>query len=179
MNKQIGNLLGLLFIIAGFYFATAGSSILRFETSFDIWHLISLFAPTFVMISSGLYLHYRFFVRSRKAITLFFGGFLVIGGGLTQIAMLLDIWDYIWPGFLFAIAFGLLECTILIRPNLKIIFAVIVLMILSVLFFVQTISEELLQENSNQFILPSFLVILGIGVIVNNTLRHKKSQSNL
>ncbi|MDF2926557.1 MAG: hypothetical protein K0R57_5471 [Paenibacillaceae bacterium] len=103
MDKRAG--LGLLLIIAGvFMFAGRGNAI-------EAGYVFAYFWPSLFVIPMGILLHWLYFYATQRkgAGLLIPGGILLVAGLICQISMLFDVWEYTWPGFLMAVAFGLLE----------------------------------------------------------------------
>jgi len=100
--------------------------------------LIGLFWPSLFVIPLSLFFHWMYFVvTGRKGIGLLIpGGVLLIVGIVCQFGMLFQNWEYIWPGFIFAPAFGLFEFYWFGNRNKWLLIPINILTILSLLFFI-------------------------------------------
>lgn len=97
--------LGIIFILLGvFLFSSRG-------TTMEPGSVFGYFWPSLFVIPLGILFHWMYFyaTRRRGSGLLIPGGILLLGGVICQISMLFDIWSSMWPGFLLAVALGLLE----------------------------------------------------------------------
>src|SRR5690348_6057742 len=103
MNRSV--ILGPILIVLGIFLYLKG------ESSFDTGSIFAYFWPTFFVIPVGLFFHWLYFMplQRRGVGVLVPGGILLTAGVVCQISMLFDLWDVMWPGFMFAVAVGLLE----------------------------------------------------------------------
>jgi hypothetical protein len=122
---------GILLILAGvFLFAGKGNPINPGFVFGNFW--ASLF-----IIPLGLFFHWLYFFvnKQRGAGLLIPGGILLVSGVVCQISMLLGNWQYTWPGFPLAVAFGLLEFYWFSGRNRWLLIPIFILSGVSFLFF--------------------------------------------
>ncbi|MFX3636495.1 MAG: hypothetical protein ACE3L7_21285 [Candidatus Pristimantibacillus sp.] len=106
-------------------------------TSFGPGAIFGYFWPSLFVIPLGIFFHWMYFsMTGRKGIGLLIpGGTLFIAGIVSQIAMLFDSWDYMWPGFILAPAVGLFEFYWFGNRNKWLLIPINILTVLSLLFF--------------------------------------------
>ncbi|MFM9330512.1 hypothetical protein [Paenibacillus mesotrionivorans] len=127
-RKALG---GILLILAGvLMFAGKGNPI-------DPGFVFGNFWASLFIIPLGLFFHWLyFFATGRKGTGLLIpGGTLLVAGVVCQVSMLFDIWEYTWPGFPLAVAFGLLEFYWFSGRNRWLLIPIFILTSVSVLFF--------------------------------------------
>lgn len=152
-------ILGPVLLLLGVYFLLNPAG--KMSTGYIFAH----FWPTLFVIPLGLFFHWMYFgVLARKGLGLLIpGGVLLVSGIVCQIAMLMDNWGSIWPGFLFAVAAGLFEFYWFGTRNKWLLIPICVLTILSLLFFVVFTLGSLMDEKLfGQPILAIVLVLAGL-----------------
>ncbi|TBL76147.1 hypothetical protein EYB31_20935 [Paenibacillus thalictri] len=123
--------MGVLLIIAGiFLYATRGNAM-------DPGNVFVYFWPSIFVIPMGILLHWMYFYMTgrRGSGMLIPGGILIVSGIVCQISMLFDVWEYTWPGFPLAVAFGLLEFYWFGGRNRWILIPVFILGSMAIIFF--------------------------------------------
>lgn len=135
--------------------------------------IFAYFWPSLFVIPLGLFFHWLYFsMTGRKASGLLIpGGVLLTAGLVCQIAMLLNNWEYMWPGFLLAPAIGLFEFYWFGPRNKWLLIPINILTVLSVLFFIVFSFGSLF--NSMLTKQPYFAILLIIGGAAILTLRKK------
>ncbi|MBD2846877.1 hypothetical protein IDH44_16900 [Paenibacillus sp. IB182496] len=100
--------------------------------------MIGYFWPSLFVIPLSLFFHWLYFsvLERRGSGLLIPGGVLFTVGVFCQIAMLLDNWAYIWPGFILAPALGLFEFFWFGGRNKYLLIPINILTVLSLMFFV-------------------------------------------
>ena len=103
MNTRM--IIGPLIILLGVYF------LLNQGNTFGAGTIIAYFWPSMFVIPMGLLFHWLYFsMTNRQGVGLLIpGGILIIAGIVCQISMLFNSWEYMWPGFILAVAVGLSE----------------------------------------------------------------------
>lgn len=129
MNKR--TILGPVFILLGAYL------LLNKGMHFGPGNLFGYFWPSLFVIPLGLFFHWLYFsMTGRKGIgVLIPGGILLVSGVTSQIAMLFNNWEYMWPGFIVAVAAGLFEFYWFGNRNKWLLIPINILTVLSLLFF--------------------------------------------
>jgi hypothetical protein len=132
MNMSRSAFLGPILIILGIFLYIKG------EISFDTGTIFTYFWPTLFVIPVGVFFHWLYFgILNRRGVgVLVPGGIVFTAGIVCQISMLFDIWDVMWPGFMFAVAVGLLELYWFGGRNKWLLIPINILVVLSLLFFV-------------------------------------------
>lgn len=162
MDKK--TLLGALLVLAGifFFFTSQGNAM-------DPGMVFAYFWPSLFVIPLGLLFHWMYFyaTRRRGAGLLIPGGILLVAGGVCQISMLFDIWEYTWPGFPLAVAFGLLEFYWFGGKNRWILLPVFILGSVSVIFFaIFTLGSIISLNIMGQSSLAIGLIVVGLIVML-------------
>jgi hypothetical protein len=100
-------------------------------------YIFAYFWPSIFVIPLGVLMHWLYFdLTSRRGTGLLIpGGILVSAGIVCQIAMLLNNWDYMWPGFLLAVSVGLSEFYLFGGRNKWLLIPINILGGIAVLFF--------------------------------------------
>lgn len=131
MSINRKTLLGPLFILLGVFLFVKGGK------DFDVGTIFAYFWPTLFVIPVGVFFHWLYFsmLQRRGVGVLVPGGVLLTAGIVCQIAMLFDLWDVMWPGFILAAAVGLFELYWFGGRNKWLWIPINVLTFLSLLFF--------------------------------------------
>lgn len=132
-----GNALGIVLILIGVLFLLMQSDFIKTAVpSLDPGVLFGVFWPVLFVIPLGIFFHLMYFFSDRKGAGILVpGGILLVAGVFMQISMLFDIWGYMWPGFLLAVAFGLFELYLFGDRSPGLLIPVGILGGLSVIFF--------------------------------------------
>jgi hypothetical protein len=127
-NRGFGGIILILLGIA--LFSTKGVVV-------DTGYVFSYFWPSIFVIPLGVFFHWLYFgLTSRKGAGLLIpGGILFTVGIVCQISMLFDIWEYMWPGFIMAVAIGLFEFYLFGGRNKWILIPINILCVISLMFF--------------------------------------------
>ncbi len=116
-NSHKGTMvIGIVLVIIGVLFLLSNFGIFQiYFDIFDVGFLFSHFWPLFLIIP-GIIFQYSFFTaKTPDAGLLVPGGILLVSGFTCQIAMLFDLWAFMWPGFVLSVAVGLFELYVLVR----------------------------------------------------------------
>lgn len=99
--------------------------------------LFGYFWPSLFVLPLGVLFHWLYFGMTgrRGAGLLIPGGILLIVGLVCQVSMLFDLWQYMWPGFILAVAVGLFEFYWFGGRNRWLLIPINILFALSMLFF--------------------------------------------
>ncbi|XEC94747.1 hypothetical protein AB6A23_26255 [Paenibacillus tarimensis] len=130
--------------------------------------LLGYFWPTLFVIPLGLFLHWLYFyLTGRKGAGLLIpGGILITSGIVCQIAMLMDNWVYMWPGFIFAVAVGLFEFYWFGGRNKWLMIPISILSVLSLLFFSVFSIGALFAGIGGQPIVAVIIILAGAWLLV-------------
>ncbi|SDT20435.1 hypothetical protein SAMN05444162_3405 [Paenibacillaceae bacterium GAS479] len=130
MNRQAKAVVGAALVLLGAYL------MLQQGTRIGPGDIFGHFWPSLFIIPLGIFFHWMYFsmLQRRAPGLLIPGGILLVDGVLFQFAMLLDNWEYIWPGFIFAVAFGLWEFYWFGNRNRWLLIPINILLVLSLLF---------------------------------------------
>lgn len=164
MRKTGSILAGLLLIVPGLL------SLLKNIGIVDVWKyfnidivsiLVSYWPIVFVLIP-GLILHIIFLPRGEEnSAMLVPAGILTVSGIIMQISYSYGLWGKMWPGFILAIAVGLLEVIFFGNGSKGILLLASALLGLSTLFF----SKTFFNLYNKEIIIPMFLIIMGLIII--------------
>lgn len=104
----------------------------------DAGSIFAYFWPTMFVIPVGILLHWMYFgVFGRRAVGLLVpAGIVTTVGIFFQLATLTDGWDWLWPGFILAIAVGLFELYWFSGRHKALLIPINILAGLSVIFFI-------------------------------------------
>lgn len=165
MRMNRGSLAGPLLLLLGLY--------LLFRGGFHPIGPGSIFAyfwPTLFVLPLGIFFHWLYFsVLGRRGVgVLVPGGVLLTVFGVCQIAMLMDNWEMMWPGFLLAPAVGLFELYWFGGRNKWLLIPINILAFLSLLFFaIFTIGYMLGRLTGGSSIVALVLICAGAWVIMS------------
>lgn len=176
MNNRRGNVvLGAIFVIIGVLLLLKTMNILDIYINiFDIGFLISRFWPAFFLIIPGLAFHYGFARGGRRDPGLLVpGGILLVLGIVFQINMLFGGWHILWPGYIFAVAFGLFELYLFGNRDKGLLIPVGILGGLSIIFFTSFSLKELFSFSVNRFLIPLVLIVIGLIIVFRGDSRRK------
>jgi len=131
MNINRSAFIGPILIVFGIFLFLKGDVL--FHTS----SIFKYFWPTLFVIPLGVFFQWLyFFVLNRRGVGLLVpGGILLTAGIVSQIAMLLDSWGTMWPGFIFAVVVGLFQLYWFGGRNKWLLIPINILGVLSLLFF--------------------------------------------
>ncbi|AEY68060.1 DUF5668 domain-containing protein [Clostridium sp. BNL1100] len=166
-NRHRGTMIiGLVLIILGVLFLLSNFGI--FEIYFDIFDIGFLFAhfwPMFLIIP-GVIFHYAYFTaKTPDAGLLVPGGILLVTGLTCQISMLFDLWSFMWPGFILAVAVGLFELYLFGTREKGLLIPVFILGGLSLIFFTFSLGSSWVLRT---YLVPIILILGGILIVTRN-----------
>ncbi len=168
-NRKGTMIVGFVLILIGIVYLldTLGIFEIYFDI-FDIGFLFSHFWPLFIIIV-GLIFHYTFFQgKTSDAGILVPGGILLVIGITCQISMLFDLWGYLWPGFILAVAVGLFELYVFGSKEKGLLIPVFILGGLSLIFFTMSLGRIWILRA---YLIPGILIIGGILIVTRNRRR--------
>jgi hypothetical protein len=166
MNNRNSAVLGLIFILLGIAFLIGNLFGMRFDI-FDVGFFFSHFWPLFIIIP-GIAFHTAYFSgKNRDAGVLVPGGILLTIGIVCQISMLFGIWGAMWPGFILAVAVGLFELYLFGSRDKGLLIPVGILGGLALFSYMFTL-PTLVSHNLRPFLLPGFLIILGLSIFLKH-----------
>ncbi|GFN29947.1 hypothetical protein [Paenibacillus xylaniclasticus] len=127
-------------------------------------NIFAYFWPTLFILPIGIFFHVAYLYKRTKpsAGLLIPGGILVITGLTCQAGMLFDAWGTVWPGFMLAVAFGLLEFYIFGYRLFWLLLPVFILGSCAILFFALLSLGTLVSFNGLQGLSASFIVVGGL-----------------
>ncbi|WP_274648895.1 hypothetical protein [Paenibacillus humicola] len=156
------SLLGIVIVLFGlFLFSTQ-------RNMMDPGHIIGIFWPSMFVLPLGLLFHWMYFYAlERKGSGLLIpGGILVVTALVCQISMLFDVWQYMWPGFPLAVAFGLFEFYWFSGRNKWLLVPVFINASVSIIFFtVFTLGSLLSFSFMGQSTAAIVLIVIGLLVV--------------
>lgn len=155
MNSRI--VIGIVLLLSGgLLFASRGQT-------FDPGTLIGYFWPSLFVIPLGLMFHWMYFslLGRRGSGVLIPGGILLTVGLVCQISMLFDIWHYMWPGFILAVAVGLFEFYWFGYRNKWLLLPINILAGLSLMFFALFSVGSIFNQFSGQPIVAILFILAG------------------
>lgn len=158
-----GNLLGVVLIVLGLLVFSSRWDVLNgFLPSGDPGRLFGYYWATLFVLPLGLLFHFIGLIGGKRtAGWLIPGGILVVAAVICQISMLTDGWGVLWPGFILAVAVGLLEFYLFGSRNPVLLIPVAILGGVSIVFFSMTLSVF------SNFLQSAIAVLLvGLGVLV-------------
>ncbi|WP_270167750.1 hypothetical protein [Paenibacillus sp. SYP-B4298] len=165
LNRAV---VGALLLLLGVYF------LLNPGGSMSTGHVFAYFWPTMFVIPLSLFFHWMYFSMTRRRASglLIPGGILFTAGVVCQVAMLMDNWGTMWPGFLLAVAVGLFEFYWFGNRNKWLLIPIYILTILSVLFYTAfSIGNLLGQRVLGQPLLAIVLVLAGAFLMMSQKSR--------
>ncbi len=166
-NRHRGTMIiGLVLIILGVLFLLSNFGIFQiYFDIFDIGFLFSNFWPLFLIIPGAIF-HYSYFTaKTPDAGLLVPGGILLVAGFTCQISMLFDLWAYMWPGFMLAVAVGLFELYLFGTREKGLLIPVFILGGLSLIFFTFSLGSSWILRT---YLIPVILILGGILIVARN-----------
>lgn len=156
--------------LMGVFLLAIGAMLLLFGRgeAFEAGNLIGYVWPSMFVIPLGLFFHWLYFsYTGRRGVGLLIpGGIVTTVGVVCQIAVLTDGWGYLWPGFIFAVAVGLFEFYFFGPRHKGLLIPIVILTVLSVLFFAVFTIGELFSRFAHQPILAIVLILAGLVLLV-------------
>lgn len=124
--------------------------------------------PTMFVIPVGVFFHWLYFsITERKGAGLLIpGGAILTAGIVCQIAMWFDNWDYMWPGFIMAVAVGLFEFYWFGGRNKWLLVPINVLAVLSAIFFAVFSFGSLFGNLLSSPVIAVILVLAGVFMLL-------------
>jgi len=170
MSVNRGLVPGALLIILGILLFSQG------DRSFSTGTLFAYGWPTMFVIPLGVFFHWLyFFMLHRRGVGLLVpGGILFIAGIVCQVSALTDTWGITWPGFIFAVAFGLFELYWFGSRNRWLLIPIAILTALSLLFFTVFSIGYLFSSLSlsRPFVAAALVLIGGLFILMRKKERH-------
>ncbi len=166
-NRRNGTMIvGLILILIGVLYLLNNFGILEiYFDIFDIAFLFSTFWPMFLVIP-GLIFHYSFFTaKTQDAGLLVPGGILLVMGITCQISTIFNIWEYMWPGFILAVAVGLFELYMFGTREKGLLIPVFILGGLSFIFYAISLGRITILRL---YLIPAILIFGGILIVIRN-----------
>lgn len=153
-------LLGVLVLFSGEYTMDAGT-------------IMAYFWPTLFVIPVGIFLHWLYFsLLQRRGVGLLVpGGIIITAGIVCQISMIFNNWDVTWPGFILAVAVGLLELYWFGGHNKWLLIPIVILTTLSLLFFAVFSIGSLF---NSQPVIAIILIVAGGWIVATGTKKDSK-----
>jgi len=166
-NKSKGTMIiGLVLILLGVVYLLNNFKI--FEIYFDIFDIGFLFSNfwALILIVIGLIFHYSFFTgKTSDAGLLVPGGILLVIGITCQLSSMFDLWGYLWPGFILAVAVGLFELYIFGTKEKGLLIPVFILGGLSIIFFTMSLGRIWVLRT---YLIPIILILGGLMIVSRN-----------
>ncbi|RUS49025.1 hypothetical protein [Cohnella sp. AR92] len=158
MSLNRGWLPGVLLVVLGILLFFQG------DRSFDAGNVFAYGWPTMFVIPLGVFFHWMYFyMLNRKGVGMLVpGGILLVDGIVFQLSALTDSWSFTWPGYIFAVAFGLFELYWFGSRNRWLLIPITILTALSMLFFtVFSIGYLFSNLAHSRPILAAALILIG------------------
>lgn len=165
-NRKSTKIIGLVLILLGVVYLLNNFNI--FEIYFDIFDIGFIFSNFWPLIITivGLVFHYSFFTgKTSDAGILVPGGILLVIGITCQISTLFDLWGYLWPGFILAVAVGLFELYVFGTREKGLLIPVFILGGLSLIFYTMMIGRIGVLRT---YLIPAILILGGLLIIIKN-----------
>ncbi len=163
MKNKGGLLIGFILIIFGVLFLLSNLNIFSFSLS--IGKLIAYFWSTLFIILPAIAMHSIFFSgKSKGAGILVPAGILLIIGVVCQLSMVFHLWNLLWPGYIFSVAFGLFELYIFGGKHRGLLIPITILTGLSLVFFLETSFQGIFGGQMRHIFVP--LLIVAIGLVI-------------
>lgn len=159
---NIRSLLGVgLIVLGALLFMNRGSS-------FGVGSMFELFWPSLFVIPVGIFFHWLYFsVAGGRGVGLLIpGGILLTAGVVCQVSVLTDGWQYMWPGFIAAVAIGLFEFYWLGNRNRYLLIPITILTAVSVLFFTVFSLGTLFSRALGQPVIAIAVILIGLGLLL-------------
>ncbi|GIP39423.1 hypothetical protein J31TS4_27030 [Paenibacillus sp. J31TS4] len=140
----------------------------------DVGTIFAYFWPSLFVLPLSMFFHWMHFAMlDRKAPGLLVpGGILFISGLVCQLAMLTDGWAYLWPGFLLAVAVGLLELYWFGYRHKALLIPVVILTVLALVFFAAFSIGTLFNRFAvGQPLIAIGLILVGVWAMVGKKQR--------
>lgn len=147
----------VLVLLGAYMFMNRGESV-------GVGTIFETFWPTLFVLPVGLFFHWLYFaVLNRKGVGLLVpGGILTTVGLVCQAAVLLDGWQFMWPGFILAPAVGLFELYWFGGRNKYLLIPINILTVVSLVFFaVFSIGTFLSRVSMSQPIIAIVVCVVG------------------
>lgn len=166
MKSKSTMTIGLVLILIGISILLKNFGIFEiYFDIFDIGFIFSRFWPLFLIIP-GLIFHYTFFTaKTREAGLLVPGGILLVSGFTCQLSMLFGLWEYLWPGFILAVAVGLFELYLFGSHEKGLLIPVFILGGLALIFFSISLGRSWLLRT---YLVPAILILGGLLIVFRN-----------
>jgi hypothetical protein len=166
-NRNKGTMIiGIVLILIGLAYLLNNLGIFQiYFDIFDIGFLFSHFWPLIIIVA-GLAFHFSFFTgKTSDAGLLVPGGILLVIGITCQISMLFNVWGYLWPGFILAVAVGLFELYAFGTKEKALLIPVFILGGLSLIFYAMMLGRVWFLR---MYLVPAILILGGVLIVVRN-----------
>jgi hypothetical protein len=137
-------------------------------SSFGVDSIFTYFWPSLFVIPFGIFFHWLYFsVTGGRGVGLLIpGGILLTAGLVCQIAMLTNGWEYMWPGFIAAVAIGLFEFYWFGNRNRYLMIPITILSVISLVFFAIFSIGTLFSTALGQPMIAIAVVLVGLGLLL-------------
>lgn len=165
--KKTNKVLGVILVVLGVLFLLKNFNIFDPWGHISIWTIIGKLWPSLFLILPGLMFHSSYFSgnRSNPGVLVPGGIFLVLGITF-QINMLFGGWGFMWPLYIFAVAFGLFELYIFGSRERGLLIPIGILTGLSVLFFISFSLNMIVDFNTKPYAVPVVLILIGLALVL-------------
>lgn len=171
MRNKGGLLIGFILIIFGILFLLSNLNL--FDFSFSIGKLIGYFWSTLFLIIPAIAMHSIFFSgKSKGPGILVPAGILLIIGIVCQLSMMFNLWNLLWPGYIFSVAFGLFELYIFGGKHRGLLIPITILTGLSLIFFLETSMSSVFGGQSRHIFVPVLIVAIGLAIVFGGKRRN-------
>ncbi|MWC30807.1 hypothetical protein [Paenibacillus sp. MMS18-CY102] len=159
---------GVIAIVAGLIWLLIQAQSMDGRSYTEPGNIFAYFWPMLFVLPIGVFFHVAYlYKRSRAAAGMLIpGGILVVSGLTCQVAMLFDAWGTMWPGFLLAVAFGLLEFYLFGFRLFWLLLPVFVLGSCAIIFFSLLSLGAIASFNSLQGLTACFVILGGLLVLL-------------
>ncbi|NLV35600.1 MAG: hypothetical protein GXY17_02855 [Clostridiaceae bacterium] len=165
--KRTNRVLGVILLVLGVLFLLKNFNIFDPWAHINIGHIIGKLWPSLFLILPGLMFHSSYFSGNRSNPgVLVPGGILLVLGITFQINMLFGGWGFMWPLYIFAVAFGLFELYIFGSREKGLLIPIGILTGLSLIFFISFSLNRIFSFNTRPYALPVVLILIGLSLVL-------------
>lgn len=171
MRNKGGLLIGLILVVFGVLILLSNLDV--FEFSFSIGKLVGYFWSTLFIILPAIAMHSIFFSgKSKGPGILVPAGILLIIGIVCQLSMMFHLWNLLWPGYIFSVAFGLFELYIFGGKRRGLLIPITILTGLSLVFFLETSMSSVFGGQARHIFVPILIVAIGLVIVFSGKKRN-------